>query len=684
MILKSVKLRNIRSYTNAEIEFPTGSVLLAGDIGSGKSTVLQAIEFVLFGIKRGELSGGSLLRHGKKEGFVELCFGLDGKEIMIKRNLKRAKDDIKQDVGYIIIDGKKKEGTAVELKTVVFDLLGYPKGLVSKSKDLIYRYTVYTPQEEMKQILFEDRDIRLDTLRRVFNIDKYKRVKENSMLIVREIKENIKVGETLIEDLEEKRREETKREDEIKKLKLRIYEIAPRLDNKKSELLKKELEIKNIEESLEILNELKKELAVSDADLRNFIERGRGVNERLKLLEDGIRELKVDKERIDIEDVKEKMVEKDNEIKLMETTLKEVVKKLNEAEIQNKTSEEIRKKINELNVCPVCQQEVTPEHKHSVIERENGLVEALKEDLEEYRKREREANKVLEDLKREKDRLKEEERNFELNKVKIKNLEEKIRTREDLEKEYGKIKKRVGDINIKKIELNREIEKLKDVEIEYKKIKKELDIIKEEFHKIELEKVSVEKEMEGIQKLIASLEEEINKKLKVRERLKNLRELQNWMEEFFMNLMSTMERQVMLKLYAEFNELFQSWFKILIEDETISARLDEEFTPLIEQNGYETGLENLSGGERTSLALAYRLGLNKVINDFIEGVKTKDLIILDEPTDGFSTEQLDKVRDVIEQLNINQVIIVSHESKIEGFVDDVIRIRKEGHESFVV
>mgnify|MGYP001570677881 FL=1 len=57
--------------------------------------------------------------------------------------------------------------------------------------------------------------------------------------------------------------------------------------------------------------------------------------------------------------------------------------------------------------------------------------------------------------------------------------------------------------------------------------------------------------------------------------------------------------------------------------------------------------------------------------------------MLDEPTDGFSSEQLDKVRDVLEQLNAKQVVIVSHESKIESFVDNVIRVGKEEHISKV-
>ena len=120
-----------------------------------------------------------------------------------------------------------------------------------------------------------------------------------------------------------------------------------------------------------------------------------------------------------------------------------------------------------------------------------------------------------------------------------------------------------------------------------------------------------------------------------------------------------------------------------IEDENIFARIDDSFTPVIEQNGFEISFNNLSGGEKTSAALAYRLALNRVINDVVHEIKTKDLLILDEPTDGFSTEQLDKVRDVLERLNLQQTILVSHESKIESFVDNVIRVHKEDHQSSI-
>ena len=137
----------------------------------------------------------------------------------------------------------------------------------------------------------------------------------------------------------------------------------------------------------------------------------------------------------------------------------------------------------------------------------------------------------------------------------------------------------------------------------------------------------------------------------------------------------------MLKVYNEFNELFKGWFNILIEEEELTVRLSEEFKPIVEQNGYETDITNLSGGEKTALALAYRLSLNKVINDVVGEIKTKDIIILDEPTDGLSTEQLDKMREILDQLGIKQTIIVSHEGKIESYVDTVLRVSKNEHVS---
>ena len=105
MILKSVRLNNIRSFIDEKIEFPQGSVLLSGNVGAGKSTILLAVDFAFFGTRRGELSGSDLLRHGEDHGSVELAFEVDGKDAIIKRALKRGKG-IVQDSGTMMIDNE--------------------------------------------------------------------------------------------------------------------------------------------------------------------------------------------------------------------------------------------------------------------------------------------------------------------------------------------------------------------------------------------------------------------------------------------------------------------------------------------------------------------------------------------------------------------------------------------------
>ncbi|MEK6852305.1 MAG: AAA family ATPase, partial [Nanoarchaeota archaeon] len=115
MRIKKIKLENIRSYLKSEINFPEGSLLLSGNIGSGKSTILLALEFALFGLK-GSLDAASILRNGKNSGSVELHFSITENEIIIKRTLKRVRDRIENDYCEISINDKREVLSASELR----------------------------------------------------------------------------------------------------------------------------------------------------------------------------------------------------------------------------------------------------------------------------------------------------------------------------------------------------------------------------------------------------------------------------------------------------------------------------------------------------------------------------------------------------------------------------------------
>ena len=132
----------------------------------------------------------------------------------------------------------------------------------------------------------------------------------------------------------------------------------------------------------------------------------------------------------------------------------------------------------------------------------------------------------------------------------------------------------------------------------------------------------------------------------------------------------------MIAFQQEFNQFFQQWFELLVEDPTKSARIDEDFSIIVEQDGYEQNVNYLSGGEKTSVALAYRLALNMIVRKVATSMES-NLLILDEPTDGFSKEQLLKVQDILTELECPQVIIVSHERELESFADQIFRVSKE-------
>ncbi len=684
MIIKKVILKNIRSYEDGEINFPQGITLLSGDIGSGKSTILLSIEFALFGIKRGEMSGSALLRNGKDLGYIILNCEIAGKDISIKRSLKRQTSGIVQDSGYLSIDDITQQLTPTELKQKILELLNYPAEMLTK-KSIIYRYTVYTPQEEMKTILLGEKELRIETLRRAFNIDKYQRIKENCKILISELKIKKKESAAFIYDLEDKKQKLLENEQKIRALDSSLILFNNELLVLLQSVTETKNELSNIEVNISHLNTLKREFEIIALNLKlNYESKIKNQNSYDELLKEIEKLSKESTIEIDVEAIKKQMFEISALITKKEKELKLILEKSVETKMSNKHSEEIKTKISNLGKCPLCEQEVTIDHKNMIISRENKLVGDLLIKLNSYLNEEKIIEDELENTKSLLENLKQKEKEAEINKVKISNLKYKKELFEKIAKEIEKIDDEISALNNKKADLNSELEKLKDIEKNYTATKNKLEGLQNQQKKVEIEKAKVQQELENIEKINQDIKKDVEEKEKVKAKLEYYIEINDWLENFFINMVGSIERKVMLKIYYDFSNLFQNWFYMLMDTENIKMRLDEEFTPIINQNGYDTEYENLSGGEKTACALAYRLALNQVINNLVANINTKDIIILDEPTDGFSSEQLDKLRNVLHELKMKQIIAVSHESKIETFVDNIIKIEKAGHISRVI
>lgn len=687
MIIKSIKLENIRSYTNEKIEFPQGSVLLAGDIGSGKSTILLSVEFALFGIMKGDVSGAQLLRHGCKEGSVELCMEVNNKEVIVKRTLKRNSSSISQESGFLIINGVKTDLVSKELKARILKILGYSESMLNKSKSLIYRYTVYTPQEDMKRIILSTPEERLDTLRSVFGIDKYKTIRENSTIYARELKRKISYIEGQTQDLDEikeqlKTRTTRKTELESEEEKIIPHVKKAKDDVKKSQevILKKEKEVDEIRKQRNEIRILETKIENSRRNIKTHEERIRTETERIAKLEEEVNgERKVSEEKLAL-----KISELKNDISKQRTRLNDISKRFGQVEFLKSESEKTIKKISSLDKCPTCLQVVDEKHKHGIKDDNEKNILESKKSIETLQGEKEAITNTIDALEKKLSEYEKIREKAELFKLKIKMIEEKkieIENSRNLVEEQRKMELKFN--NEKKM-LEEKIENAKVVEEEYLKLRHELLSLQKIEREEEIKLARIIEQKKSIDDIISGIKKQIEVKEELKKKISRMKEMHFFLTGQFENLIVNMEKHVFASIYQEFNELVSKWFSMLIGDENITLKLNNEFTPSLEQNGYETEIENLSGGEKTAVALSYRLALNKVINDMVSTINTKDLIILDEPTDGFSSEQLDRVHDVLEELKLPQVIIVSHEAKVEGFVDSVIRISKESHESKVI
>lgn len=823
MLLKSLHLQNIRSYVDETIHFPEGSLLLAGDIGAGKTTILLAIEFALFGALRSELEASSLLRNGCAAGRIELTADLRGKEVTISRTIKQTPITVKQDAGFIMIEHQRLDATPTELRGRIMELLGYPKDALTKTKGLLYRYTVFTPQEQMRQILYDDKEIRLGILRKVFQIDKYKRIQENAALIAKVLRTESRIIKETLTDLpqllEQKGAYENQstvlaaqKEGETRKFKeVQIVVKEQEMTLASLEAQQKEVSIlrekkaaciatreKNHTERI-LLEKKGKEIAAQRTELekllavplekptpltREDLEKEILTKEK-RFQEQKQQQLLLLQEQATLHKQRE-VLEKEKEIlqkalsykglyeedlialqKCMEQkgalergmqeqeeTITAITKTIATFTFQKQTAEDILKRIPSLETCTFCFQEVNETHKHiilktqqekydeaqekehAIMQQKEGIIKQMDLDkkgmrelimaekksavllniLEELNKKEKENEakerelqhieerrleivSALESIRKEnldileKELLEQktlvqriigwektiiERRNTELL------LQEKMRQKQQLEKEFlARTEQQLQGENELQI-IEHALKQYGDIEETYKKQKHALQEIQQKEKQQEILMITIEKELQRIGEQKIQIEKELRTKQERAVCLQRMELSARWLDDYFIPLVVTMEKQVLLQVHAAFAGLFTSWFSLLMEDTSMSARLDEEFTPVIEQNGYDTALLDLSGGEKTAVALAYRLALNKVLNDFITTIHTRDLLILDEPTDGFSSQQLDKVRDVLDELKMRQIILVSHESKMESFVDHVLRIEKTGHVSHLV
>ena len=332
--------------------------------------------------------------------------------------------------------------------------------------------------------------------------------------------------------------------------------------------------------------------------------------------------------------------------------------------------------------CPLCLQPLNEEYKNGLmrrIQQENSerqkTINQLQKEIEELQRMKNETNTIfsslqmllprIEDVK---NRLSEEERALaEL----AKEFEEKQKIEKELRSQLENVRIEIGKFDIS--------------ELEAAKMRREQAF--RQFYTLESDLRTKESRKKD---LIKRLEE-------VKDRIDNAQQKLERMEKIAkaVEIISSIRdayRSIQPKLRSEFIKVLRNFVQQVLdslvggEGPLLNIVIDETYTPYVKgESSVEREVTNLSGGERTLLAFAYRLGLGQLIMQSRTG-HGLSLLLLDEPTESLGREDgsIDRLAEAISRFKaVEQIIAVTHSEAFAEKAEHVIRLEKEAGESKV-
>ena len=362
---------------------------------------------------------------------------------------------------------------------------------------------------------------------------------------------------------------------------------------------------------------------------------------------------------------------------------------------EEKLLEEIEKKEEELNV-----RKKEYERKASSIE----LLESLASNEEELREEIKNKQIDLNKLKEEIHKLNSEDI-LQRYKLEARNIEQEIRK---CDNEIIRISNELANINeYKKILPERE-KKLKELEKKIdelnKKVQAEKDL-KLQLNKIDSEIQEKNRIRKNLQERIRYMNEEIgglNQKIKYAdEQLKYIEKSKKEVEEKERDLNNKKinlrayeiicedifnDRGFPLKLLKDYieklNDYINSYFLPKVKpDISVEIKTEQDKVEInVAQNGYVRELATYSGGEKTIIGLAFRLGIAKILSSSRLGIVPR-LLIIDEGFGPLSKEFREAVLKAILELksDYDKIFIISHVEDIQDnpIFDTVIKVWKD-------
>lgn len=506
MLIKSVELKNIKSYRKERIDFSGGINGICGENGNGKTTLLEAIGYALFDFL--PYNHTDFLRHGEKSGYVAVTVeGNDEIEYLIVRKIGSVRDYyIKTPVGEI--KGKKdvtdwigshlfyNVNSEDELPSLFENMIGVPQGTFT---------TAFLQAARARKTIFDN----------ILRVEEYKTAFVNLLPVINSIKKNIDSLEREIiplkartEKYPELKKEKESLQEKITELRTNVHKINARI----STLKEKKEELTGIKSKLENLNSKLTEERVRLDGLEEQLEKARMELNKCESSKKIVEELTPSEESFRKEN--EKIIEL-NGSRIKRDRLKDEMVKI-DIEISSLTEklDQISRIAGENEVLEEKKEQLVPE-----IKAEHELENSISEIKNELR------NPMAELISR------------------ISNLREKSQRLEEINREIAELEVKITDLlplKDKQLETEKQIKHLKnELEIPLKELLTDISALNEK----EVQSLKLDEEMRRLKARKNELLPALEKKKVLEDEIKNISEFSDSLTRLGFELSQAIEKK---------------------------------------------------------------------------------------------------------------------------------------------
>jgi len=653
-MITSIELGDFLSHSETKLEFGNGVTVFVGQNGAGKSSIIDAITFALFG-QHTRKSNKGLIKRGANQGFAKVEFNINGKQYQAVRKIDnkgglaaKFTEKINNEFLEIAAGERKQFGESMTHEVEKIIGLDFEKLKIAS----------IVQQGELNAIIKAKPKEFKELLNAIIGIDKLDVASEAMKTVNKNFREKIReeIGyddthiDILLRDLqkceieleearpqkEQLKIKQAQLQKEITELRVKLETETPKIDKiNQLELRKRELQ----SYAKEAIHEVQREIAEKERKIRDC----EGCFEHISLKKD--LELKIEKIELAIEGTQKKIQEITGQV----ASLKE----------KQALAEKIQLKDNK---CPVCDSKVEKlnplfqeEHLKQEIAFMKEQIIVTEKERTMYNQKRIEFSQKLQNARDAEATLKAHS---------IRDQEDIRRIQEEIKLKKGNVQKIPSSINGNLLEISQIDSHTKMIFENITKLEKETNGFNEnEF--LNLKKLANEKQVDlsqtdqkigAIIEKITKYEEQIKSTQNAVSELKVVKKYVEELDTIQMNIFSrdgpvaTSLRSWALNTISSKSSEYLTLLNTKIQRISLSEKTRDISITCYSKNEI-LDIESLSGGEQVSVALALRLGMASLL-----GASNLNLMILDEPTTHLDAEHKKSLVSVLSQLsNITNV-----------------------------